>query len=308
MDSKVNYTVVGLFVLLLSVALVALVLWFGAGNYTRTVYDTFYAYMRESVSGLNVNAPVKYRGVEVGQVREIVLDPENTELVRLRLEIVHGSPIKSDTVAVLSVQGLTGIAFVDLTGGSRTSPLLKARPGKEYPVINTGPSLLSRLDMALTHGLDNVNRLTADVHALLEPQNTESVRNILEHIDKLTAALASRDKALQVGVDHAVKTLENTSKASADLPELVSGIKNAAKSLEIMANQLTSASSGLSQTVEHSRHDIEAFTQQTLPETTQLISNLRDLSTDMQRLTKELDRDPSVVLYGRRAATPGPGE
>lgn len=301
MDSKVNYTVVGLFVLLLSVALIALVLWFGAGNYTRTVYDTFYAYMRESVSGLNVNAPVKYRGVEVGKVREIVLDPENTELVRLRLEIVRGSPIKSDTVAVLSVQGLTGIAFVDLTGGSRTSPLLKARPGKEYPVINTGPSLLSRVDMALTQALDNVNQLTADVHALLQPQNRESVRNILEHIDKLTAALASRDKALQVGVDHAVRTLENTAKVSADLPELVSSIKDAAKSLEVMAN-------GLTQTFEHSQHDIEAFTQQTLPETTQMISNLRDLSTDLQRLTRELDRDPSVVLYGRRTAMPGPGE
>jgi phospholipid/cholesterol/gamma-HCH transport system substrate-binding protein len=308
MDTKVNYTVVGLFVLLLSVALIALVLWFGAGNYTRTVYDTFYAYMRESVSGLNVNAPVKYRGVEIGKVREIILDPDNPELVRLRLEIVRGSPIKSDTVAVLSVQGLTGIAFVDLTGGSRTSPLLKAKPGKEYPEITTGPSLFARVDMALNQALNNVNQLTEDVHALLEPKNRESVRNILAHIDALTATLASRDQALQAGVDHAVKTLENTAKASADLPELVAGIKGTAQALERMANQLTSAGSGLTQTVEHSRHDVDAFAQQTLPEAAQLVSNLRDLSNDLQRLTRELDRDPSAVLYGRRTTPPGPGE
>ena len=308
MNAKVNYAVVGLFVLLFGTALIGITLWLGAGNFKSVIYDTYVAYMRESVSGLNLNAPVKLRGVEVGKVSEIALDPDNPELVRIKLAIEHGTPIKSDSVAVLTVQGLTGIAFFDLTGGSRTAPLLKARPGKKYPEIATGPSLFARVDMALNQALSNVNQLTDDVHALLEPKNRESVRNILAHIDALTAALASRDQALQVGVDHAVKTLENTAKASADLPELVSGIKGTAQALERMANQLASAGSGLTQTVEHSRHDVEAFTQQTLPETTQLVSNLRDLSNDLQRLTRELDRDPSAVLYGRRTTPPGPGE
>lgn len=308
MNAKVNYAVVGLFVLIFGTALIGFTLWLSAGNFKNVSYDTYVAYMRESVSGLNLNAPVKLRGVEVGKVREIMLDPDNPELVRIKFEIERGTPIKSDSVAVLTVQGLTGIAFFDLTGGSRTSPLLKARPGKDYPEIATGPSLFARVDMALNQALTNVNQLTEDVHALLEPKNRESVRNILAHIDALTAAMASRDQALQAGVDHAVKTLENTAKASADLPALMTGIKNTAQALERMANQLTNAGSGLTQTVEHNRHDVEAFTQQTLPETAQLVSNLRDLSSDLQRLTRELDRDPSAMLYGRRATPPGPGE
>ncbi len=308
MNAKVNYAVVGLFVLLCGTALIGITLWLSAGNFKSVTYDTYVAYMRESVSGLNLNAPVKYRGVEVGKVREIMLDPGNPELVRIKLEIERGTPIKTDSVAVLTVQGLTGIAFFDLTGGSRDAPLLKAKPGQPYPEIATGPSLFARLDMALNQALSNVNQLTEDVHALLEPKNRESVRNILVHIDKLTAALASRDKTLQTGVDAATKTLENTAKASADLPELVAGLKSTTQALQRMANQLGSAGNSLTQTVEHSRHDVEAFTQQTLPETTQLVSNLRDLSNDLQRLTRELDRDPSAMLYGRRATPPGPGE
>ncbi len=308
MNAKVNYAVVGLFVLLCGAALIGITLWLSAGNFKSVIYDTYVAYMRESVSGLNLNAPVKYRGVEVGKVREIMLDPDNPELVRIKLEIERGTPIKTDSVAVLTAQGLTGIAFIDLTGGSRDAPLLKAKPGQVDPEIVTGPSLFARVDMALNQALSNINQLTEDVHALLEPKNRESVRNILAHIDALTAALASRDQALQAGVDSAVKTLQNTAKASADLPELVSGLKDTSQALQRMANQLASAGSGLTQTVENSRHDVEAFTQQTLPETTQLVSNLRDLSNDLQRLTRELDRDPSAMLYGRRATPPGPGE
>ncbi len=308
MQSKVNYAAVGLFVLVLGVAFIAFLLWLGAGRYSQIAYDTYYAYMRESVSGLSVNAPVKYRGVEVGKVRDIVLDPDNPERVRITLEIERGAPIKTDTLAVLSVQGLTGIAFVDLTGGSRDSPLLKALPGQEYPVITTGPSLFTRVDMALNQALDNINRLTADVHALMEPKNRAAIGNILMHIDTLTAALATRDKTLQAGIEHASRTLENTARASADLPQVLAGIKAAAQSLQRMADQYAQAGAGLTQTVERNRQNLEAFTQQTLPETTQLVSNLRDLSNDLQRLTRELDRDPSAMLYGRRATPPGPGE
>jgi phospholipid/cholesterol/gamma-HCH transport system substrate-binding protein len=141
MEPKVNYTLVGLFVVLFTAALVGVVLWLGNGEY-RTSYDRYYAYMQESVSGLSVNSPVKYRGVEVGRVKEIVLNPDNPEEVRLTMDIARGTPVKADTLAVLDTQGLTGLAIVNLTGGSRESPPLEAKPDQIYPVIKSGPSLL----------------------------------------------------------------------------------------------------------------------------------------------------------------------
>ncbi|MDE2089916.1 MAG: MCE family protein, partial [Gammaproteobacteria bacterium] len=114
METKVNYAVVGLFVLVLGAALIGIVLWLSAGNFNRQAYVTYYAYMQESVSGLNVNAPVKYHGVDVGRVRRIMLDPHDPARVRLVLDVVRGTPVKTDTVAMLAAQGLTGIAYVEL--------------------------------------------------------------------------------------------------------------------------------------------------------------------------------------------------
>ncbi|MBI5611867.1 MAG: MCE family protein, partial [Gammaproteobacteria bacterium] len=149
MEEKVNFAVVGVFVLLLGAAFIGGVLWLSSGKSYRTSYDIYQTYMTESVAGLNLNAPVRYRGVEVGRVQKIALAPGNVEQVQVTLAIKTGTPIKTDTVAILSTQGLTGIAFVDLRGGSRDSPALHAQADERYPVINSGPSLMVRLDASL---------------------------------------------------------------------------------------------------------------------------------------------------------------
>ena len=115
MDSKVNYTLVGLFVLVLGTALVAVGLWLGATRSEKD-YVSYVAYVSESVSGLNTKAAVKYRGVDVGLVRDIALDRDNPERVRLLFDIVRGTPVKQDTVAVLATQGITGLAYIDGRG------------------------------------------------------------------------------------------------------------------------------------------------------------------------------------------------
>ena len=126
MDDKVNYALVGAFVLVLGAR------WWppccgwppGSGSKRDEPYQ---AVIQESVAGLNVDAPVKYLGVDVGKVDRIELDPENSRQVRLLFLIEHGTPIKQDSEAVLKTQGLTGIAYVELSGGSVDSPPLRGR-------------------------------------------------------------------------------------------------------------------------------------------------------------------------------------
>jgi phospholipid/cholesterol/gamma-HCH transport system substrate-binding protein len=139
MEPKVNYILVGSFVAFLGAAVLVGILWLGKTDY-RGSYDRYEAYMRESVAGLSVDSTVKYRGVDVGRVKTIVLNPNNPEEVLLTLDIMRGTPIKIDTIAVLETQGLTGLATVNLTGGSRDAPSLQAQDGQAYPVIKTGPS------------------------------------------------------------------------------------------------------------------------------------------------------------------------
>ncbi|MGB7542589.1 MAG: MlaD family protein, partial [Burkholderiales bacterium] len=200
MDSRVNFAVVGVFVLALGTALVWGMLWLGSGKSYRKTYDTYRAYMSESVSGLSLDAPVSYRGVEVGRVRKIALAQENMEQVELTMDIERGTPVKDDTVAVLRTQGLTGIAHVELSGGSRNSPPLQARPGEDTPVIRTGPSLLVRLDTALTSLLDNFNRTSESLNALLDDSNRRALKRTFADLEVLSRTLATRSAAIDASL------------------------------------------------------------------------------------------------------------
>ena len=311
MEPKVNFVVVGLFVVLLGVVLVGVVLWLGKG-YDRAVYDRYYAYMEESVAGLRTDAAVKYRGVEVGRVKEIALNPDNPEQVRLTFEIIRGTPIKEDTVAILDLQGLTGLAIVDLRGGSRDSPPLESKPGEVYPVIQTGPSLLVRFDRAATRLLTNMNRVTENVDALLEESNRATLGQILTDIAAVTHSLARQDKQFDKGITNAAQTLENllkmTKKMNEQVPALMERMNRGAKALEGMSQEVTRTSTALGTVIKETKPNIEQFSRQTLTETSFLIAELRELTATLQRVARQLEQEPNSLVFGRSAQPRGPGE
>jgi phospholipid/cholesterol/gamma-HCH transport system substrate-binding protein len=227
MEEKVNFAVVGLFVLVLSAALIGGVLWLSSGKTYGTSYDTYLIYMKESVAGLNLNAPVRYRGVDVGRVRKIALAPGNVEEVQVTLAIESGTPVKVDTVAVLETQGLTGIAFVDLAGGGRDSPALQAREGEDYPVIQTGPSLMVRLDASLidaAHTLKNAARLSEEL-----PQLVKRIQRSADVFDNMSNELA------QAGTSASTKF---TNETLPDVHQLVRELRDMTASLRRVGSQL----------------------------------------------------------------------
>lgn len=300
MESKVNFTIVGLFTLLLGAALVAILLWLGTNGRYQKTYDPYYVYMSESVSGLNLNAPVKYRGVEVGIVSGIALDPSNSERVRLMLNIEHGTPVKEDTVAVLRTQGLTGIAYVELSGGSLQSPLLKPKSTEKYPVIRTGPSLMTRLDSALTGLLASVNSVAHNVNAVMDEDNRRSFKHSLAQIDEITRALAARSVSIEAGVDNAAKTLEHSARASAELERLIERTGRSAEAVERLANEA-------SRTARETTRAASAVPD-TLRDMQLLVNDLRELSASLRRVSDQLERNPGALLFGKPRPEPGPGE
>lgn len=304
MEEKVNYTVVGIFVLLLGTALIGGVLWLSSGKSYRTVYDTYQTYMNESVSGLNLNAPVRYRGVEVGRVQKITLAPDNVEQVQLTLGIERGTPVKVDTVALLQTHGLTGLTFVELTGGSRESPALKKLDGAEFPVIGTGPSLMTRLDTSVTALLANLNRTSENFNALLDDDNRRAIKHSLADIEILSRTLAAHQSTIGSGLSNAARTMENTARLTDELPQLVLRIQRSTEAFDRMANELGSASVSTRVTMENTRQ----FTSETLPEIHQLVVELRDMTGSLRRISNEMEQNPAMLLHGKAGAKRGPGE
>ena len=308
METKVNYVIVGLFVLLLSLAVVAGVLWLSAGKQYNKVYDTYVAYMHESVSGLNLNAPVKYRGVDVGQVRHISLDKSNPEQVRLEFAIEHGTPITEDTKAVLQVHGLTGIAYVELSGGSRDSPLLKPARNAPYPEIKTGPSFLGRLDTALTSLLTNLNKATENLNGLLDEENRNALKHTLADVSILAGTLAAHKADMAKTVTNASSTMDNMAKISDQLPALIERLGRSAEAVEKMAQDASSASLSVRKTFDGVGPDAKRFTEAGLPELERLMVEMRELTASLQRVSDQVEQDPSLLLRGKKSRQRGPGE
>jgi phospholipid/cholesterol/gamma-HCH transport system substrate-binding protein len=320
MEPKVNYALVGLFLALLSGALLAGVLWLSKTDY-RGVYDRYYTYMDESVSGLSNDSSVKYRGVDVGRVKEIILNPDNPEQVRVALDLVRGTPIKEDTVAVLETQGLTGISTVNLRGGSRAAPVLRTKPGETYPVIKSEPSFYAQLsntfsrltaDEKLPALLDNLNSLTQDARGLVDSQSRAEIKRILADLAAITRTVATYRSELADSITKGNAALDRFAtvgkKLDERLPEVLEQTSASVRALRDMTGEVARASASLGATLDGSRADIAQFTGQTLPESGLLVAELRQLTATLQRLASDLERQPSQLIFGRAAPQRGPGE
>lgn len=308
MDSKVNYVAVGLFVIVLGCALIAGVLWLAAGAGGRKHFDPYMAVINESVSGLNVDAPVKYLGVDVGKVREIRLQPGNPELVQLFFAIERGTPIKQDTVATLKIQGLTGIAYVELSGGRPDSPPLVATTPGQPPVIRTKPSLSARLENVLTRGLASLDRTSANVNAVLDDDNRAAFKSALADIARVAHALSEQRDALHAGIGNLAQTADHTAQATQQLDSVIRRIGTSADAVEKMADNVTRTSTTTGQTVDAMGAGVKHFTGETLPEMERLLGELSDLSLALRRLSEQTERNPSSLLLGRQPVPAGPGE
>lgn len=314
MEQRVNYALVGLFVVLLGAALIAAVVWLGAGT-QHEQYETYLAYMKESVSGLNPKAPVKYRGVAVGQVRSIALDKNNPERVKLVLDIEKGTPIKEDTKAVLATQGITGVAYVELTGGNRESPPLKAKPGEKYPVIPTGPSLLLRLDQAVSSLLSqlssvatHLNDVAERVSTLLDQNKQQAIANTLDNVERMTGALANRVNEMGATVGHVNTILKNTAQVSAELPGLMNKVGDSVTAAQQTIDTVNKTSASLDKLVNSAQQELSGFSRDTLSQINPVLVQMQQLSEALRRLGQELERNPNMLLFGRPEGRPGPGE
>ena len=308
MENKVNLPLVGAFVLVLAAALLGGVLWLASGGAFKTHYDLYQAVEDESVAGLNLNAPVKYNGVDVGKVRLISLDAAHPQRVNLLLAIERGTPIKEDTVAILKTQGLTGIAYVELSGGAAASPLLLAVPPNQYPVIQTKPSLSARLENVLTTVLAKLDDTSSSINALLSEGNRAAFSSALTDIASVTRTVAARNAQIDRGITDAARTFANSAQASARFDPVLERIGRSAEAVEKMGDSVALTSTSAGKTVDSVGADVKRISAQTLPEFERLMGELAALSSSLRRLSEQTERDPRGLLFGRKPVPLGPGE
>ena len=292
MESRINYTLVGLFVVLLLAGLMAFAFWLGKYG-GKQEYDYYHVYMSESVFGLSADASVKYRGVEVGTVEHIGLNPKNSEEVELLLKIKHEIPIKVDTTAALKSFGITGLAFIELTGKSKDAPLL-IKTGDKIPVIPASLSTFARIDESLRH-LASKSALALDkFDRLLSEKNLQNFNDILFETKMLTKNVRRQLQGFQHLVDNSVAMEKRITVAFEKVEAASAGVKKMADSLE---KNYADVGRNMSRDV---RQSLESFNQ--------LLYELNILAGDMQSTIRAIEASPSDLLFKHTRPKPGPGE
>lgn len=307
MSSRKHHALTGGFIILGGAAFIGMTLWLAFGDITKD-YKTYLAYMEESVSGLYADAPVKFRGVEVGRVSALELDVDNPQRIKITLAIDPRVRITGDTVATLAFQGLTGIASIDLSGGTSGAPELRARDGQRYPVIRTGPSLFVRFDTVITELIGNLNRVARDLHSLMSASNRAHTEQFLANLETLTGSLADRRQTLEQSIADLSHMLARGAEASDAMPGLMANIDRTSVSVTRMAEDILETSQVLRTGVQETSRNMQVLSARTLPEFESLVSEIRQLVASLQEISRSLEDDPRRILYGRALEAPGPGE
>ena len=331
MQTRPSYAVVGLFVILLTGTVIVAGVWFGFGD-PKPPSRPYVTYVTDSVAGMRENSTVRYRGVDVGRVRDIGLDPADPRRVRLLLDIDLEVPILTDTVARLSTQGLTGLSYIELSSdGSGTT--LVAGEGEAYPVIRSQSTLMGRIDAAGTELLARVGEMTLQmaeasrrISELFNDSNREAVAATLADLRVVAAALGSRADTVGRGVDDLGRVLADAAHAGEKLPGLVdradrtlagidrhaTALADAARAVERLAVTVEGESKrlggGLDRATALTEQELARFASETQPAMINALRELEAAAAALRRLGEALERDPSLLLYGQRERALGPGE
>ena len=178
MENRAHALVAGIFVIFLSIAIALVTVWFSGSNIQRIDYLVV---TKESVSGLNPQSAVHYRGVNIGRVENIEFDPENPQQILVHISVNENVILKSSTYAQLGYQGVTGLAYIQLNDdGIGTDQL--AHDAR----IPMRRSLLDEVTGSGQDLLTNVNQLVLKMHHLLNDENQDHVSQILQNIQKAT--------------------------------------------------------------------------------------------------------------------------
>lgn len=308
METRASYILVGSFVLAILAGLFVFTVWISKVQLEET-RQPYYIYFTGSVTGLQEGSPVRYRGIPVGTVTDIRLDPNDVSRVRVTIEVQEGTPIKTDSIASLEMQGITGGAYVQISGGTEVSPLLRTAHGSGIPVIPSRPSTLTVFVDAAPQLLNRALELTNRMADLLTPQNQAALTDILENTRTLTAELAKAGGGLDSTMRQADRTLqavdtvvpqlnEALAQAQRTLAAVESGSKSVTGDLHGLAQSLKQTSGQLSAMIAENREPVRDFTSTGLYELTLLITQLRDLSGQLSRVVTRIESDPSNFLFG----------
>lgn len=310
METRAHHLAVGIFVLVLVAAIAGFTVWItrSGGSQTSAYYTIRFG---EDVTGLSVGGPVRYRGVQVGNVTDIRIDPDNPTFVRVTIQVSPDTPVVTDTVASLEAQGITGVLYVLLKGGTQGAQRMKVTDLTPYPEIPSAPGKFEALLASAPALLEHATQLVDRVSLMFSDENQKAISETLNNLQTITTTFADSKE----GVGQALQSISGAAdeisamasqvrELAANLDKQVGGLAGASqKTLEDLHKLTTSfegAADEIHDLVAENRRPINDFAESGLYELTQMASEIRTLIATLTRISSQFERDPARFLFGDR--------
>jgi phospholipid/cholesterol/gamma-HCH transport system substrate-binding protein len=308
MENKAHAMAAGIFVVLLTALVLGLAAWLTRDTGVR---DTYEISTREAVTGLQAQAPVRFRGVDVGKVSQVGFDPKQQGNVLLKLQIDRAAPITTDTFATLSFQGVTGLSFIQLADEGHNAARLKPDEANP-PRIPLRPGLLAKLEDRGEVILNQVEQVTARVNKVLGDDNQKRIADALESISHAangTNQLVARlDRTVATRIDPALSeatvALKGVQQTASDVSRTVNEFGRTAQRLNAADGPVDRLSEG----VDSLSAAADQFGRATLPRINRVADEATRTVKSLSRAINELTENPQALVYGEGKPRPGPGE
>ncbi len=300
MEPKAKFVLVGIFVSLFAMIGIIIVLWIIGVGASAKRYDIYVVKTSSSVGGLNKDADVRYKGVKVGKVVSIKIDKNNPQYIEIYIEVEKDLPIKTDTKAKISSNGLTGIAYINLIGGSRDKPFLKSTSKERYPVIKTVPTTLQKLSVLAAKVMESTNLFLTKLSILLNNQTIDYMHQTIKNIYKASNNIKILTLDLQRSQNALERLLNNTDNLTVILQQ-------DAKNANLLITKLKILTDNTDMLVKENAQNIDMFTQKGFENINSAFLSLKASSEQLKELLIELKENPSILLKGVKIEK-GPGE
>ncbi|QOC22114.1 MCE family protein [Wenzhouxiangella sp. AB-CW3] len=312
METRANHVLIGAFTIAGLIMMLAIGLW--AARYAADdAWKEYEVVFEHPVSGLSSGSTVQYNGINMGSVRELSLSPDDPSRVIARIRLEAGAPVREDTVARLTVSGLTGVAFIQLRGGSPESPALEPGPDGKPPQILAEESGLQKLIDASEDIASMASEVMLRLLEFLSEDNAERVTHTLDNIDRLSQTiLAEGDMIAEtIGNLHAgsaelagvmtrsQQLMEQMSQALAEVDEhLLSDLPGLSEDLSTTMDRLARASERIDRVLADNEAAFSEFGVEVLAPLGPTVQEFRQLVRELSRLSSRFQRHPTRFLLG----------
>jgi len=307
METRAHYVAVGAFVLAVIIAGFVAVVSLGRVEFAQDL-KRYYIFFRGSVSGLSRGSLVQYNGITVGRVLDIRVDPDDLEKIEVTVEIdTKVVKIKTDARAFVDTNLLSGVATIQIRGGTREAPDLVAEAGHKYPVIAAGSSVFQRVSETGPQLLERLMVAVDNLNDLLNEQNRKAVSESLQNVRAITEAFVAPSKEVSELVANAnaavremTTLLDHIDQSYANKGGLKDEASQALNDFDRLAKGLIDTNRQLQQVLQENRPGLHEFTQATLAQVGNLVSDMQRFIAGLSRFVSSVERDPARLLFGER--------